>query len=130
LLSGNSNPPDLFEQDFFPASNANSQENAVVDLKGGWGFALDVNNGIVAFNYNLPAAPAVAITTIAYAPGDTVITWNNTFDTHTYQVQFKNALLDPTWTNLGSPVTATDATASYADTTADGGTRFYRVISQ
>ena len=47
-----------------------------------------------------------------------------------YQVQYKNNLLDATWTNLGSPITANNATASYTDTTAAGGTRFYRIVSQ
>lgn len=130
LLSGNSNAPALFDQDFFPADNPNSQENSVVTLKGGWGFGLNVNNGVVGFNYSLPPAPAVTITSVAYAPGNTVLTWNNTFDNHTYQVQYKTNLLNPVWTNLGSPVPATDASASYTDTTAAGATRFYRVISQ
>jgi hypothetical protein len=38
-------------------------------------------------------------------------------------------LLDATWTLLGT-VNATNATASYTDTTATGATRFYRVVSQ
>ena len=130
LLSGNSNAPYLFDQDFFPATNPNSQENAVVDLKGGWGFGLDVNNGIVAFNYSLPSAPAVTLTTVTYAPGNTALTWNNTFDNHSYQVQYRTNVLTGAWTNLGSPVTATAETASYTDVTAAGATRFYRVISQ
>ena len=130
LLSGNSNAPALFNQNFFPANNSNSQENSVVTLKGGWGFGLNVNNGIIAFNYSLPAAPAVTLTSVTYATGNTILTWNNTFDNHTYQVQYKNTLLDASWKNLGSPVTATNATASYTDTTAAGTTRFYRVVSQ
>jgi hypothetical protein len=130
LLSGNTNAPYLFDQDFFPSFNSNAQENSVVALKGGLGFALDVNNGVVAFTYSLPAAPSVTITSVAYAPASVTLTWNNTFDGHGYQVQYKNNLLDHAWTNLGSPVTATDATASYTDTTATGATRFYQVISQ
>ena len=47
LLSGNSNAPSLVEQDFFSANNANTQENSVVTLKGGWGFGLDLNNGVI-----------------------------------------------------------------------------------
>ena len=129
LLSGNSNAPSLFEQDFFAATNPNTQENSVVTLKGGWGFGLDLNNGVVGFTYSLPSAPAVTITSVAYSPGKTILNWNNTFDAHTYQVQYKNQLLDATWTSLGSPVPATDATMSYPDTTATGETRFYRVIS-
>ena len=58
------------------------------------------------------------------------LNWNNTFDNHTYQVQYKNNLPDTSWTSIGSPITATDATASYVDTTAGGSSRFYRVISQ
>jgi hypothetical protein len=130
LLSGNSNAPSLFEQDFFPANDANTQENSVVTLKGGWGFGLDLNNGVIGFTYSLPSGPAVAITSVGYAPGNTVLNWNNTFDGHTYQVQYKNHLSDTTWTNLGSPIPATAATLSYSDTTTTGSARFYRVISQ
>ena len=129
LLSGNTNAPDLFNQDFFPASNPNGNYDAVTVLKGGLGFALDVNNGIVAFTYSLPAAPAVTLTSVAYLPHSVTITWNNTFDGHDYQVYYKNHLLDATWTLLGT-VNATNATASYTDTTATGATRFYRVVSQ
>jgi len=130
LLSGNTNGPSLFDQAFFGSMNANSQFNAATTLKGGKGFSLDVNNGLTAVTYGTPSAPGVTIISVAYAPGNTVIIWNNTFDNHTYQVQYKNNLLDVTWTNLGSPIPATDATASYTDTTAGGATRFYRVISQ
>jgi len=130
LLSGNSNAPYLFDQDFFPSANADAQEDSVVDLYGGLGFALDVNNGIVAFTYSEPTAPAVTLTSVGYAPGAVTLNWNNTFNNHGYQVVYKNHLTDPTWTNVGLPVTATGPTASYTDTTATGTTRFYRVISQ
>lgn len=130
LLSDNTNAPYLFDQDFFPANNANAQENSVVTLKDGWGFALNVNNGIVAFKYSEPYAPAVTLTGVVYALDRTIINWNNTFDGHGYQLQFTTSLLHPTWTSLGGPITATNATASYTDTTANGATRFYRVISQ
>ena len=130
VLSGNANAPYLFEQDFFPAFNANANENAATVLWGGWGFSLDENNGIVAFTYGLPAAPAVSLTSVAYAPHNATINWTNNFSGHGYQVQSKNALLDPSWTNLGLPVTNSAASSSYTDTTVTGGTRFYRVISQ
>lgn len=129
LLSGNSNAPALFNQDFFPSVNPNYQENSVVTLKQGLGYALNVNNGIVAFSYSLPAAPAVTLTSVAYLPHSVTITWNNTFDGHAYQLYYKNRLTDATWTLLGT-VTATDATASYTDTTATGAARFYQVVSQ
>ncbi|HSY18185.1 MAG TPA: hypothetical protein VK815_07620 [Candidatus Acidoferrales bacterium] len=130
LLSGNSNPPSLVDQAFFGSVNANSQFNAVTTLKGGLGFSLNVNNGITAISYGAPSAPAVTITSVGYAPGAVTLNWNNTFNNHGYQVQFKNHLLDPLWTNVGLPVTNNAPTASYMDTSATGTTRFYRVISQ
>jgi hypothetical protein len=129
LLSGNTNTPALFEQDFFPAFNANSQENAVVDLHAGLGFALDVNNGVVGFTYGMPSAPAVTLTTVAYAPGNVTVTWNNTFDNHNYKVYSTTNLLSSSWPLLGT-VTATNATAFYTDTSAATATRFYRVVAQ
>jgi hypothetical protein len=130
LLSGNSNAPSLFHQAFFAANNANAQDNAVSVLKGGLGFGLDVNNGLVAIHYSAPPAPGVILTSVAYAPGNVTISWNNNATGHNYQVQYKNALLDPSWTNVGSPVTTTNSTASFSDTTATGATRFYRVVTQ
>jgi hypothetical protein len=130
LLSGNSNAPALFNQAFFSVNNANSQQNAVTVLKGGLGFGLDVNNGLTAISYGTAPAPAVTLTSIAYAPGSVTLNWNNIFVGHGYQVEYKNNLLDASWTNLGSPVSTTNTTAAYMDTTAAGAMRFYRIISE
>jgi hypothetical protein len=129
LLSGNSNPPALVNQAFFGSGNLNVNQNSVSTLKAGYGFALDVNNGITALTYGTPAAPAVTITSIGYAPGSVTINWNNTFAGHGYQVQTTTNLLAG-WTNLGSPVTTASPTAAYTDSTASVSARFYRVISQ
>jgi hypothetical protein len=45
----------------------------------------------------------------------------------TYQVDFKLNLIDASWTTLTSNVTANGSSASYTDTTATAGRRFYRV---
>jgi hypothetical protein len=130
-LSGNTNPPTLFNQAFFGSNNANAQENAVVTLKGGLGFALDVNNGLTAISYGVPAAPPVTITSASYQPGTGVtINWNNCFSGHNYQVVYKNALTNGSWTSLGSPVPAAGLTASFTDTSALGAARYYRVQSE
>ena len=129
LLSGNSNPPALVNQAFFGLGNLNIQQNSVATLKGGYGFALDVNNGMTAVTYGIPNAPAVSITSIAYAPGNVTINWNNAFVGHSYQVQTTTNLLSG-WTNLGAPVTTINPTASYTDTSAAQKAKFYRVISQ
>ena len=46
----------------------------------------------------------------------------------THQVDFKLNLTDASWTTLTPNVTASGSTASYTDTTASAGRRFYRVI--
>jgi hypothetical protein len=44
------------------------------------------------------------------------------------QVQYKNDLSQPTWTNLGVPVTATNSSLTISDTTIADSKRFYRVF--
>ena len=131
-LSGNTNPPALFNQAFFASNNANAQENAVTTLKGGLGFSLNVNNGLVAITYGLPPAPSVTITSAANQPGTGVtLTWNNCFNGHNYQVVYKNALTNGTWLPLGAPITAAGPTASFTDTNSPLATaRYYRIQSK
>jgi hypothetical protein len=131
-LSGNANPPALFDQAFFGSNNANGQENAVTTLKGGLGFALDVNNGLTAIGYGVPVAPAVTITSVTNQPGTGVtINWNNCFNGHNYQVVYKNALTNGAWTPLGSPVNPGGSpTASFTDTSVLSAARYYRVQSE
>jgi hypothetical protein len=130
-LSGNTNPPTLFNQAFFGSNNANAQENAVVTLKGGLGFALNVNNGLTAISYGVPAAPPVTITSVSYQVGTGVtINWDNCINGHSYQVVYKNALTNGSWTVVGSPVIAVGSTASFTDTSALSKARYYRVQSE
>jgi hypothetical protein len=45
-----------------------------------------------------------------------------------YQVQYKNALTDATWTDVGASITGDDTTQTITDTGANGASqRFYRV---
>ncbi len=126
LLSGGAAPPELFKQVFFGSVNGNSQNNSVTTLKNGHGFALNVNNGIVAFNYSLPLGP-FSITSVTHSGSSTTLTWPSVSG-HIYQVQYKNALTDATWTSIGGAITASGATTSYTDTTASGAARTYRVL--
>jgi hypothetical protein len=47
---------------------------------------------------------------------------------HTYQLQYKNTLTDPSWTNLGSPVGGNDVLQLINDSTS-ATNRFYRIES-
>lgn len=46
----------------------------------------------------------------------------------TYQVQYKNSLQDPNWTNLGSSLKASSTSAAVTDNTSLRAQRFYRVV--
>jgi hypothetical protein len=129
LLSGNTNPPALFDQVFFGSANINGQLNAATTLKAGLGFSLDVNNGVVAFSYGLPVAPGVSITSLAYAPGQVTVYWNNVFSGHSYQLQSATNLAHPTWVNVGAPVSTSNPIASAVDTSSAAVAKFYRVIN-
>jgi len=48
---------------------------------------------------------------------------------HTYQLQYKNAVTDPSWSNLGSPFGGNDTLESIIDSTA-ASSRFYRGVAQ
>ena len=48
---------------------------------------------------------------------------------HTYQLQYKNAVTDPGWSNLGSPVGGNDTLETITDSTS-ATNRFYRVVAQ
>ena len=129
-LSGNTNPPALFDQAFFGSVNPNIQNNAASTLKGGLGFALDVNNGVVALSYGVPPPPAFSITSVSYQVGTgTTLTWP-TFNGRTYQVEYKNSLLNTSWTPVGSPIVASGTPTLFTDSTATGTARYYHVVAQ
>jgi autotransporter-associated beta strand protein len=48
---------------------------------------------------------------------------------HTYQLQYKNSLMDPTWLNIGGPIGGNDALQTITDTTLSTN-RFYRIMYQ
>jgi hypothetical protein len=128
-LSGNTNAPGLVAQIFFGSVNPNSQLNAVTTLKGGLGFGLDVNNGIVGFSYGALPGPGVSITSIAYTPGNVTVNFNNTFNGHSYQLQSTTNLATGPWVNVGSAVTASGPTASASDTSSPVAATYYRVAN-
>jgi hypothetical protein len=61
-LTGTSDPPVLFDQAFFPSYNVNGNQNAAIAMKFPRAYALDVNNGLVAVTYGVPAETAPTIT--------------------------------------------------------------------
>jgi hypothetical protein len=95
-------------------------------------FALDSNNGIKAFLINtnyVPPQPSFAITNFTVSVSGQVLTWPATFGV-TYQVQYKDSLSDPTWTDIGGRVTATSSPLSFTNNAPGPLNRCYRVRGQ
>ncbi|HTA29640.1 MAG TPA: hypothetical protein VK731_04115, partial [Candidatus Cybelea sp.] len=63
-LTGNANPPVLFDQAFFPAYNpsANGNNLGVVSMKYPRVYAMDVDLGIIGLTYGVPASTPPSIT--------------------------------------------------------------------
>ena len=81
---------------------------------GNYVFALDSNNGIRAFLINTNYRP---LGSRAHGPRwfKCILTWQSVAG-HTYQVQFKDLVAVPGWTNIGSPITAIGGSTSFTNT--------------
>jgi hypothetical protein len=90
-------------------------------------YALDENNGIMAFHINTSIAPlgSFAIRDIRTDGVNVVLSWG-TVAGHTYQVQTRTGLANGTWTDVGPPVTGNGGTASVTNA-ASGAGSFYRI---
>ncbi len=131
-LPQTTNPPVLLDQEFFPTDNPNGNATAAVAFGTNHTlYALDSNNGLLAMSLN-PAAvlPQLRFTRIALtnAPG-ALLTWRALVG-GVYQLQFKAALNDPTWTDLG-PIQIADAlSVTVSDIGTGFSNRFYRVVQK
>ncbi|HNQ87528.1 MAG TPA: immunoglobulin domain-containing protein [Verrucomicrobiota bacterium] len=121
--------PKLLDQEVFPTSNPSIEANGALDFGGNqYLFALNENNGVMAFLIDtdyVPPTEAFSILSVKSAAGSVTLEWEASAGT-AYQVQSADAL-GGAWQNLGSPVLATGATASYVDAAPAGARRFYRI---
>jgi hypothetical protein len=73
-----------------------------------------------------PVLQSITTTSVSRNGNNVTLTWNpNPAGTYSYSVLRKLSLSDATWTTLQSGI----STTNYTDTTATGGTGFYRVSS-
>ena len=129
-LTGTTNSPILFDQDFYLSSNPNSQENAVAVIKFPWAFGLNVNNGVVAVRYAVPPPIAPSFSVTATRVGGTVVlSWTSAAG-HTYNVLSSSTLTTArsTWTTNSSQA-GTGGTLSYTNSSPTG-KLFYAIQAQ
>ncbi len=121
--------PKLLDQELFPTYNPSIEANGALDFGGNnYLFALNENNGVMAFLIDtsyVPPGESFAILSVKEAAGTFTIEWEASAGS-TYQVQSANEL-GGGWQDLGSPIVAAGATASYADVAPAGPKRFYRI---
>ena len=73
-----------------------------------------------------PSSPPV-IQSIDFTSGSVVITWSSVAG-QTYQLQYQDALGDPTWNNLDLDIPATGSSTTATNVVGDLPQRFYRVL--
>jgi hypothetical protein len=95
---------------------------------GNYLFSLDSQNGVRAFLLSTNVAPFNLASATPLAGPAVALTWQS-LPGFTYQVQAAASLLNPLWSNAGTAVTASGATAS-ATISTPGTNQFYRVLGQ
>jgi uncharacterized repeat protein (TIGR03803 family) len=79
----------------------------------------------VVFNIN-PVSTSILLTSITRSSGTIGFTWSG-LTGQSYQAQYATNLTQAIWSNLGSPVVATNGVGSQTDSATGDAQRFYRV---
>jgi hypothetical protein len=110
----------------FPTTNANGNFTGAIVFSGDKLFALESNNGLMAFTISTNAlAPFAA--TLAINSGMATLTWPSMAG-FVYQPQFKNTLSDPNWINLGNPTNSSGDISISEVATSEA--RFYQIKAE
>lgn len=125
--------PDLIDQELYDLDAANGNGTGSVDFGGNMLFALDTNNGILAFDISTTAAPGRA--TLAglsrAANGSVTLSVSGTVGA-TYALEATNDLSGtPQWTKVSDVTIGATGTEPVTDANAAGqGARFYRAVAR
>ena len=120
--------PQLRDQELFPTYNPSIEANGELDFGGNYLFALNENNGLMAFLIDGSYVPPVTSFKILSATADAggvTLNWEAQSGAK-YQVLYAESLTNA-WQTLGAVITATNSTATYKDNAPGGDKRFYRV---
>jgi hypothetical protein len=108
----------------FPGTNSNGNLTGAVAFGPDRMFALESNNGLMAFGISTNPLPPFALHLTAPASQPT-LTWPSVAG-FLYQPQFKSSLSETGWSVLGSTTNGTGSDISLVDSPSAAG-RFYRI---
>ena len=117
--------------DFGDWWTAGSHSPQVQDAFATSGATPNLNSELVALDaigYSLLPPPTPAIQNVAVTAGAVHLTWSALAGL-SYQVQYTTNPVSTNWNNLGSPIVATNITASASDSVGASARRFYRILS-
>ncbi|HWY30314.1 MAG TPA: hypothetical protein VNX46_06155 [Candidatus Acidoferrum sp.] len=123
--------PVLYEDLWYSVNGTLSSHSSFI-YQGYFTLDLTGSNPVLTFTPKNASAPLTAPVIISVSKTGTTITVvaNNASPTHTYQLQYTTSLINPSWSNVGSPQVASATTVTNTDTTATDLHRFYRVMGQ
>ena len=121
----------LLDQEFLPADNPNSNGTGAIALKNNKAFALDTNNGIVAYTVTKSLPVDAFIKDVSFNANTSQIT----FALHgevgaTYLIQRSSDLTTGTWTSDGTELLATQDMPITRAANAVNGRIFFRAVKQ
>ena len=108
----------------FPGTNSNGNLTGAVAFSPDKVFALESNNGLMAFSISTNTLPPFSVT-LTVPAGQPTLTWPSAAG-FLYQPQFKHSLSDAGWANLGGATNGTGTDISVVDAPPPDA-RFYRV---
>jgi hypothetical protein len=107
--------PRLVDQELFPRDNDNVNGTGAIDFSESMVFALDSNNGIIAYTFGtIPPGPPGRIT-ITRNGGNVTLTWNGS-----YTLQSATLVTGPYNDVVG-------ATSGYSENVSTAGEKYYRL---
>ncbi len=122
----------LADQELYPVANntafLNGAGSGSTAFGGDFLFALNSNNGLMAFRINSGVALAPFSITSSATTDSIILSWPSVTG-HTYQVQAVGSLTSGGWTNAGVAIPGTGAALSYTNELIGPGT-FFRVQAQ
>jgi hypothetical protein len=131
-ISAYTNGPVLADQELYSTTNHShflyGAGTGATIFGGNYVFALDSNNGIKAFLINTNLLPFNIISAIPQAGTKLALTWESVAG-HTYQIQARTNLAAGSWSDVGSPVSASGDTTSVTNTISSP-VQFYRIQGQ